>query len=247
MSSKVALITGAAKRIGAHVAKHLHQLNYRVIVHYQHSQSQAQSLVQALNIERENSACALRADLTEHQQVIELAQQSQQAFGRLDLLINNASAFYPTPVGSMQLNDWQALIGSNLQAPLFLSQALAPALHASKGNIINMLDIHAEKPLRQHTLYSIAKAGLVSMTLSLAQEMAPNVRVNGIAPGAILWPERPLSDSEKQQVLSDIPLKRLGNAQDIAEAVEYLVSANYVTGNIVKIDGGRSIANNTSA
>lgn len=248
-NTKVALVTGAAKRIGAEVARHLHAANFNLVIHYHHSETDARSLASELNAVRANSAIAIGADLNNHAQLQALAQEASAQWDCLTLLVNNASSFYPTPFDKASLEDWDNLIGSNLKAPYFLAQALAPQLTATAGCIINIADIYAEKPLRNHTIYSIAKAGNLMLTKSLAQELAPRVRVNGIAPGAILWPddshkkpEDKLSDEDKEKMLCKIPLQQRGQAQDIAKAILFLVNdAPYVTGQILAVDGGRSL------
>lgn len=240
----VALITGAARRIGAAVAEQLHQAGYRVVVHCNRSVDQAQTLCAVLNQRRDDSAHVLVADLCDPDQLSHLARQAQARWGRLDVLVNNASSFYPTPVGSITQQAWDDLIGSNLKAPLFLSQALAPELRLRQGCIINIADVHAERPLSQHPVYCAAKAGNVMLTQSLAKELGPDVRVNGIAPGAILWPENEgeLSEHDKQKILSKIALGRLGTPQDIAKTIRFLVDdAPYITGQIIAVDGGRSL------
>ena len=270
-NSPVALITGAAKRIGATMAKTLHSAGYRVIIHYGHSAEDANALVNSLNAERPNSAICLQADLCKLEDITRLAEQatapdafslgsntvhansnpeadsSVKAKARIDVLINNASSFYPTPLGDISANDWQALVGSNVQGPLFLSQALWPTLKASNGCIINMVDMHIDRPLPHHTVYGLAKTALASITRSLAVEMAPEVRVNGIAPGAILWPERELEHDQKQRLLDSSPLGGLGSPEDIANTATFLISANYITGQIIYVDGGRSLHTNASA
>jgi pteridine reductase len=270
-NSPVALITGAAKRIGATMAKTLHSAGYRVIIHYGHSAEDANALVNSLNAKRPNSAICLQADLCKLEDITRLAEQATapdafslgsntvhaesnvkagsnvKAMGRIDVLINNASSFYPTPLGDISANDWQALVGSNVQGPLFLSQALWPTLKACNGCIINMVDMHIDRPLPHHTVYGLAKTALASITRSLAVEMAPEVRVNGIAPGAILWPERELEHDQKQRLLDSIPLGGLGSPEDIANTATFLISANYITGQIIYVDGGRSLHTNASA
>lgn len=245
MTEKVVFITGSAKRIGAHTARYLHNLHYNLVLHCNRSVEEAQALMTELNNKRENSVRLVIGDLCDFQTLHELAETAWQAFGRLDVLINNASSFYPTPVGEITLNHWQDLMGSNVQAPLFLSQYLAPQLALHKGVIINMVDIHAQRPLKQHTVYSMAKAALVSMTQSLAQEFAPDIRVNAVAPGAILWPQQPLEQQEKDLVLQQIPAHRLGSPQDIAQAINYLIDAQYVNGQILAVDGGRSVVSSS--
>lgn len=247
MTNKVAFITGSAKRLGANTARHLHKLGFNLILHCHHSVADGQALCCALNQTRPDSAQLLISDLCDIAQLDDLAQQAINVFGRLDVLINNASAFYPTPVGNININDWHALVGSNMQAPLFLSQSCAKQLSINQGVIINMVDIHAERPLKDHTLYCMAKAALVTMTQSLAQELAPNIRVNAIAPGAILWPETPLEEDDKTTILSQIPLGKVGAPNDIADAIAFLIGAPYITGQILAVDGGRSIASMSKA
>jgi len=246
---KVALVTGAAKRIGAEVARQLHASGFNLIIHYNNSAEQAAALIDELNRIRENSAAGLKADLNDQSHVIRLSQESLAIWERMDLLVNNASSFYPTPIGEATNEDWENLINSNLKAPFFLVQALAPALKKSRGCVINIADIYAQRPLKNHSIYSIAKAGNVMLTKSLAQELAPEVRVNGIAPGAILWPEddykKPgaaLSGEKKEKILDQIPLQQRGQALDIAKTILFLAKdAPYITGQIIVVDGGRSI------
>jgi pteridine reductase len=243
-NTKVALVSGAAKRIGAEIARQLHAAHFNLVIHYQHSEDDAQSLAQELNNIRPNSAITIQADLNNTEQLNALAEHASQQWQGINLLVNNASSFYPTPFGSATQQDWDNLIGSNLKAPYFLAQALAPQLEAASGCIINIADIYAEKPLRNHSIYSIAKAGNLMLTKSLAQELAPRVRVNGIAPGAILWPEQEdkISDEDKEKLLCKIPLQQRGQAQDIAKAILFLVNdAPYITGQILVVDGGRSL------
>jgi pteridine reductase len=247
MNNKVAFITGSAKRLGAHTAEHLHQLGYNIVIHCLNSVTQAHQLMDKLNQKRPDSAALVKGDLCELTELPRLVKEAYDCFGRLDILINNASAFYPTPIGSITTQDWHSLVGSNMQAPLFLSQYCQPHLQQQNGVIINMVDIHAEKPLKEHTLYCVAKAALVAMTKSLAQELAPFIRVNGVAPGAILWPEADLDGTAKQDILQQVPMGRIGTPQDIAEAIEYLITAPYVTGQIIAVDGGRSITSASKA
>lgn len=238
---KVALITGAAHRIGATTAKLLHQNGMNIVLHYRGSREKAQSLQKELNMERENSVIIIQADLHITNGLPKLIDESVKAWGRLDVLINNASSFYPTQIGKATEEQWDDLIGSNLKAPFFLSQAAAPHLKKSHGCIINIVDIHAERPLKTFPIYSMAKAGLVMMTKSLAGELGPEVRVNGVAPGAILWPEN-LDDVAKQRIVSRTFLKRQGNPNDIAKTILFLIKdADYITGQIIAVDGGRSL------
>lgn len=245
---KVALVTGAAKRIGAEIIRQLHKENFNVVIHYQHSEKAAKELADELNEARENSAFCVAADLNNLAQVHHLAEQAHEYWQRIHLLVNNASSFYPTPIGESSEEDWNQLINSNLKAPFFLAQALANHLANHHGCIINIADIYADRPLKKHSIYSIAKAGNVMLTKTLAQELAPLVRVNGIAPGAILWPddshkkpEDKLSDDNKEKMLAKIPLQQRGQAQDIARAILFLTQSPYVTGQILTVDGGRSI------
>lgn len=246
---KVALVTGAAKRIGAEIARQLHQENFNLVIHYHQSVKAAQELTDELNEARENSAICISADLNNLAEIRNLATHTVQHWQRIDLLVNNASSFYPTPIGEANEDDWNNLINSNLKAPFFLAQALAKNLSAHHGCIINIADIYADKPLKKHSIYSIAKAGNVMLTKTLAQELAPLVRVNGIAPGAILWPddthknpEDKLSDDNKEKMLAKIPLQQRGQAQDIAQTILFLAQhAPYITGQILTVDGGRSI------
>lgn len=242
LQGKVALVTGAAKRIGASIAKTLHDDGANVVVHYRNSASDAQELVHELLATRPDSAIAVQADLNDTAKLPGLIDQVLSWHGRLDILVNNASSFYPTPPGTITEEHWDDLVGSNFKAPLFLSQAAIPALTESQGSIVNIVDIHAQRPLRNHTVYSPAKAALAMLTRSLAKDLAPGVRVNGVAPGAILWPEDDMSDATKASILEQVPLERPGNPSDIADCVLYLVrDANYVTGQIIAVDGGRSI------
>lgn len=244
MTNKVVLITGAARRIGASVAKKLHDNGFNVVLHYWQSKKDTLALQDALNAQRENSCVSVEADLCDMKAVETLSAKAIQTWQRLDGLVNNASSFYPTPVGTITQENWQNLLGTNLQAPLFLSQACAPALKATLGSIINIADIHGERPLSKHTVYCVAKAGNIMLTKSLAKELAPEIRVNGIAPGTILWPEQEAAiDNEIQQViLSRIALKKIGEPDDIAKAILFLLNdAPYITGQILPVDGGRNL------
>ncbi|GGD78026.1 pteridine reductase [Lacimicrobium alkaliphilum] len=241
---KVIFISGSAKRLGAAIARFLHQQGYRIVLHCQHSLDDARTLQNELNEQRAGSVALVIGDLCNHDDLRRLSTEILAAFGRLDGLINNASGFYPTPVGHIEEQDWNNLMGSNAMAPLFLSQALSGELKRRQGTIINMVDIHAMRPLQQHTVYCMAKAALVNMTESLAVELAPDVRVNAIAPGAILWPSSEVPEQQKHDVLEKVPMQRLGDTDDITEAVNFLINANYVTGQILKVDGGRSLSGN---
>ena len=241
LDGKTALITGAARRIGAAVTQRLHAEGMNVVLHYRSSEQNAQALCRSLNAVRRDSAVLAQADLAEIGEFDSLIKASLQ-WGSLDLLVNNASSFYATPLGKITEADWDNLMISNLKAPFFLSQAAAPQLAKSHGVIINMLDIHARRPLRNYSVYSVAKAGLAALTLALARELGPEVRVNGIAPGPILWPAQGLDEQTKQAILEHTALKRAGSPEDIAGAIVYLArDAEYVTGQILAVDGGRSI------
>ncbi len=241
LDGKTALITGAARRIGAVIARRLHAEGMNIVLHYRKSEQDARALCDELNAVRRDSAVTAQAELANVADFDSLVKAALQ-WGRLDLLVNNASSFYPTPLGKVGESDWDELMTSNLKAPFFLSQAAAAPLRKSRGVIINMVDIHGRRPLREHTVYSTAKAGLVMLTLSLARELGPEVRVNGVAPGPILWPERGLDEATRRSILDKTALKRAGSPEDVAGAVVYLVrDADYVTGQILAVDGGRSI------
>jgi pteridine reductase len=233
-------VTGAARRIGAAIARHLHERGCEVIVHHHGSVAQAQALCEALNALRPGSAHAVQADLVAPDGPQVLADKVLAITPRLDLLVNNASRFYPTPLGEITPDTWKDLVGSNLRGPFFLVQALRETLRG--GAVVNISDVHARRPLAGHSVYSIAKAGLEMMTLSLARELAPDIRVNGIAPGAILWPENEHDEAGKAAILERIALGRQGEPADIAEAVAWLgLDARYVTGQVLAVDGGRSL------
>jgi pteridine reductase len=240
--TKVALITGAAKRLGAEIAKTLHATGDNIVLHYRGSNNEAQGLCDYLNQIRPDSAIIIQADLLEISTLPELIEQSAHYWQRLDILINNASAFYPTPIGEVTENDWDTLLNVNLKAPFFLSQAAMPWLKSTHGCIVNIDDIHAQRPLKNHPVYSVSKAGLRSLTLALAKELGPDIRVNGVSPGAILWPEQTIDDDQKQHILSRITLQRTGHPADIAKAVRFLVhDADYITGQSLAVDGGRTL------
>jgi pteridine reductase len=242
LSGKVALITGAARRIGATISRCLHKDGANIIVHYRSSADEAKTLCDELNAIRPNSAISVQADLADTAQLSDLIAAATAWHGTLDILINNASSFYPTPIGEISEDNWNDLIGANLKAPLFLAQAALQVLRKSHGVIVNIVDIHAQRPLRDHTVYGLSKAGLAMLTRSLAKDLAPEIRVNGVSPGAIMWPEAELSDAAKTSILEQIPAGRAGDASDIAGCVLYLVrDATYVTGQIIAVDGGRSI------
>ena len=241
LAGRTALITGAAKRLGAATARALHAEGMNLLLHYNKSEAEAQALAAELNKLRPDSAAIAQADLANTQGLESLVKTALQWNG-LDVLINNASSFHPTPIGQIGEDDWDDLMGSNLKAPLFLAQSAAPHLKKNHGCIVNMIDIHAYRPLREHTVYCAAKAGLVMLTLSLAKELGPEVRVNGVAPGPVLWPEAPMDAATKKSILEATALKRKGSPEDISGAILYLVrDAEYVTGQILAVDGGRSI------
>ncbi|MBE0624785.1 MAG: pteridine reductase [Burkholderiales bacterium] len=243
MNNKAILVTGAAKRVGAAIARRLHQAGARLALHYNSSEREARALQSELNLQRAQSVILVKADLLEIAGLAEIVKTCVEHFGSLDALVNNASTFYPTPVGAISEQKWDELVGANLKAPLFLCQAAAPHLRKSAGCIVNITDIHAEQPLKNYVVYTVAKAGLAGLTRSLARELGPEVRVNGVAPGAILWPEDGSFDEvARQRVISHTALKRVGEPEDIARAVYYLIAeAPYVTGQIIAIDGGRSV------
>ena len=244
MQGKVVLITGGAKRVGAATCRRLHSAGANLMLHYRVSAGEARLLQAELNHQRKDSVALIQADLLDTAKLPAMVEQTVHSFGRLDALINNASSFFQTPVGEITAAAWEDLIGTNLRAPLFLSQAAAPALKKSLGAIVNITDIHAERPLKKYVVYSIAKAGLVGLTRSLARELAPEVRVNAVAPGPILWPDDESFDElSRQRIISHTPLKREGTPEDIAKAVHFLlVDATYVTGETINVDGGRHVA-----
>ena len=236
------LVTGGARRLGAAMACALHDAGCRVMIHHRSSAGAAATLVDELNARRAGSAARIAADLNDLAALPGLVEATLAAFGRLDVLINNASTFYPTPVGEITAAQFDDLIGSNLRAPLFLSQAAAPALRASGGLILNMVDIHGFRPLKRHPVYSAAKAGLAMLTQSLARELAPDVRVNGIAPGPVMWPEAEMDPALRARIIDRTALKRIGRPEDIARAALFFVrDAPYVTGQILPVDGGRTV------
>ena len=239
----VALITGASRRVGAVVARILHAAGYDLALHYRHSSDEADALAKDLEQQRPNSTLLLQADLANLAALPSLIEKLLAHFGRLDALINNASAFYATPLDSATPTQWNELFASNAQAPFFLTQAAIPALREARGGIVNMLDIYAERPLAGYTLYCMAKASLAAMTRSLALELGPDIRVNGIAPGAVLWPAEGKSDEEQNELLSRTPLKRAGTPEDVASAILWLLrDAHYTTGQVIHVDGGRTLS-----
>jgi len=242
-SRPIALVTGAARRVGAAIATRLHGAGFDLALHYRHSKAGAADLAAQLNGQRADSAWLLAGDLAAIDGPARIAEAFLARSSRCDLLVHNASSFYPTAMGDVDAKAWDDLLGSNLRGPFFLTQALLPALRLRGGAVVNLIDIHAERPLAEYPVYSIAKAGLAMLTRSLARELAPEIRVNGVAPGAILWPEDPDDTWGKQQqaILRRVPLGRTGTPEDIADAVFYLASAPYVTGQILAVDGGRSV------
>ena len=243
LAGQTALITGAARRVGAQLARALHAEGANLAIHCHRSLAQAQRLSAELNAVRPASAEVFGADLRDAAQPAHLVAQTCTRFGGLNLLINNASSFYPTPLGTITLAQWQDLMGTNLQAPLFMAQAAAAPLKASRGAIINIVDIHGLRPLRDHTVYSTAKAGLIMLTRALARELAPEVRVNAVAPGAVLWPEAGMDEQRKEKILEQTPLHRPGSPADIARAVLFFAAESpFVTGQILAVDGGLGLA-----
>ena len=242
LDGKAALITGAARRVGAAIAQALHAAGASVVLHYRSSAEEAAALALDLNNARPGSATLAQCDLLDGAAVKELAHTAAAAFGGLDILVNNASSFYPTPLGDIDEDDWNDLIGTNLKAPLFLAQASSPALRERSGLIINLADIHGMRPLRRHPVYCVAKAGLIMLTKSLARELGPLVRVNAIAPGPVMWPEDGLDPALREEIIGRTALKRTGSADDVARAVLFFAAeAPFITGQILAVDGGRSI------
>lgn len=241
----VALITGAALRIGAEISQTLHEAGFTIAIHYRNSKAPAEALMQTLNNKRPNSAAIFQADLNSTAQVQQMAADVVSHFGQVDLLVNNASSFYPTAIGSISEDNWNDLFNSNVKGAFFLSQALVPTLQQHLGSIINIVDIHAERPLKNYSVYCMAKAALAMMTKSLAKELGPQVRVNGVSPGAIIWPEHgDFSEQEKNLILDRVALQRSGKPNDIATTVKFLAcDAPYITGQIIAVDGGRSLTN----
>ena len=242
LAGKTALVTGAARRVGATIARVLHGAGANLVVHCRSSAEDAARLVAELNATRAASAALAECDLLDLTQHAGLVATAVEVFGALDILVNNASTFYPTPVGDITAADWDDLIGTNLKAPLFLAQAAAPALHERSGLIINLADIHGRRPLRRYPVYSLAKAGVIMLTQSLARELGPHVRVNAIAPGAVMWPEDGMDAALQAKILARTALKRPGSAVDVARVCLFFATeAPYVTGQVLAVDGGRSI------
>ena len=242
LQDKVALITGGSRRIGASAARMLHECGMKLVIHYRRSADQAEALRAELCEKRPESVLLIRGDLTEIAKVKNLVRQCAAELGRLDALINNASVFLPTPIRSADEDRWQQIMDTNLKAPFFLSQAAAPYLKKTRGAIINITDIYVHRPLPEHAIYCAAKAGLWSLTQSLAQELSPEVRVNAVAPGAIIWPEHDTDELSHQRLVSRTPLKSIGDADDIARVVKFLLSdAGFITGQMINVDGGRTV------
>ena len=244
MQGKVVLVTGGAKRVGAAICRRLHAAGAQIAIHYRSSEQEALALQQELHSLRPNSAALFQADLLDLKALPQLVQQVIKKFGQLDALVNNASSFYATPLAEINEQQWHDLLGTNLRAPLFLAQAALVELQRRHGAIVNIADIHAERPMRGHLLYSVAKAGLVALTRSLAQEMAPLVRVNAISPGVIVWPESTLwtDEAQRRKIVAHTLLGREGEPEDIARTVHFLLNdAPYITGQVIAVDGGRSV------
>jgi len=244
MQGKVILVTGGARRVGVATCRRLHSQGATLVVHYRASESEARALEAELDQVRPGSVALVQADLLETANLPRLIDETVSHFGRLDALVNNASSFFPTPLGEITEDGWEDLIGSNLKAPLFLSQAAAPQLKRQRGCIVNIVDIHSEWPLKRYVVYNAAKGGLASLTRSLAVELAPEVRVNGISPGPILWPEAGewMDEASRQHIIGRTLLKRTGEPDDIARTVSFLIAdAPYITGQIIAVDGGRSV------
>lgn len=240
--TRCALITGGSKRIGAVTVRLLHEAGYNVIIHCRLSRLAADDLAAELNAIRQESAKVIQGDLNIETVYDRLIEQAFHCWNRLDVLVNNASSFYPTPVGTITMDDWNNLVNSNMKAPLFLAQAAAPHLKQTQGCIVNMVDIHAQRPMKAHPVYCAAKAGLAMLTMSLAKELGPEIRVNGVAPGAILWPENDMPEHTKKIILERTTLKRPGHPIDVARTILFLVrDADYITGQIIAVDGGRTI------
>jgi pteridine reductase len=242
LTNKTVLITGGARRVGAAIARHLHGSGANLVLHYRSSADDAAALAQELNARRAASVRLVEGDLLDTAQLPALVRTAADGFGGLDILVNNASTFYPTPLGDITEMDWTDLIGTNLKAPLFLAQAAAALLHEARGLIINLADIHGMKPLRRYPVYSVAKAGVIMLTRSLARELAPHVRVNAVAPGPVMWPEDGIDPALQAKIMQRTALRRPGSAEDVARACLFFAAeAPYVTGQVLAVDGGRSL------
>lgn len=240
--NKTILITGGAKRIGRQMAITLHAAGHNIIVHYRSSAGEANALVADLNAKRPSSAVAIQGELLDTRAIPRLVSEAVKVFNGLDVLINNASTFYPTPIEIIEEDFWNDLVGSNLKAPAFMVKACVPHLRKNNGCIINIVDIHARRPMANHPIYCSAKAGLEMLTKSLARDLAPSIRVNAVSPGAILWPEDDSGMAEQEDVLKQIPMKRMGKPKDVASLAQFLIDeAEYITGQVIAVDGGRSV------
>jgi pteridine reductase len=244
LENKVVLITGGAKRVGASICRLLHAHGANLMIHYRSSINEARALQAELNLQRPNSVAIIHGDLLNLSVLPSLVKETVNQFGHLDILINNASSYYPTEIGEIADEQWNDLVGSNLKAPMFLSQAAAPELRKNHGCIVNITDMHVERPKKGYVVYSVAKAGLVTLTKSLAHELSPDVRVNAVAPGPVMWPEDNPQFNEvyRQRVISQTLLKRIGEPNDVAKAVKFLIQdAPFITGQVIAVDGGRSL------
>ena len=244
-SKKVVLVTGAARRIGVTIASHLHASGFNVLLHCNRSRAEADKVCAQLNEARADSACVVQADLSQAVCYEDIYQQAMAAWGGVHALVNNASVFYPTPVNELRDEDWDMFLNIHIKAPFFLAQQFFPQLKQHKGSIVNVVDIHTERPLKEYLAYSVSKAGLVALTKSLARELAPDVRCNAVAPGAILWPEQGHHHTAQHAaIIARTALKREGQPQDVAAAVLFLLEySNYTTGQMIVVDGGRTLAN----
>lgn len=242
LNGKVALVTGGARRIGATISRRLHAEGMNLVIHYRNSKEDAHALQEELHANRPDSVMLIGGDILSIPKLQNLVYETVEEFGHLDVLVNSASSFYPTPMGKAEEKQWDDLIGTNLRAPFFLIQAAMAQLKANQGCVVNLADIHAFRSLKNYPIYTAAKAGLIALTRSLARELAPDVRVNAIAPGTILWPERDLDEMTKQRIISRVPLKRPGAPEHIADTVLFLIrDADYITGQVIAVDGGRSV------
>lgn len=242
LEDKVALVTGGAQRLGAVIASRLHQAGMRLVIHYRVSDDAAHVLQESLHHRRRESVVLVKGDLLDIGKTRHLVGQCVQTFGRLDVVVNNASIFSASPLGSVAATDWENLMGVNLRAPFFLCQEAAAELRRNQGTIVNMVDLYGRTPLKDYAVYSVAKAGLIALTRALARDLAPEVRVNAVAPGAIMWPEGDDNELGHQRIISNTPLKRIGSPDDIADAVLFLVArAGFTTGHVFPVDGGRGL------
>ena len=244
LTGKVALITGGARRVGAQIGRTLHAHGMNLVIHYRSSSDDARALQAELERQRPKSVTLVKGDLLNVAQLPDIVGTAAAAFSRLDVLVNNASSFYPTPLGQATEAQWDDLFGTNLKAPFFLAQAAAPHLKKTQGCIVNIADIHGDRPIKHYPIYCMAKAGVVMLTKSLARDMAPDVRVNAIAPGTIMWPEgaAQVSEAQKQEMLGRIPLQRSGGPDDIARTALFLIrDAGYINGQVIAVDGGRTV------